>query len=376
MSELINKHDSRVSIRWTLLASVSMLALGGYTFSATVARADDGGHPQVWIELGGQLSRLDDSQEAFAPSFLTGRPAIFSQPEKFERPSRYSIDEVGKLTFQPKGLDWVFTASVSYGRASSNRHIHQQTYAGAAHFPTPSHSTVQPRAAKFADTNSTNSQSHLILDFAAGKDVGMGMFGQDSSSIIEAGVRFAQFHSKTNIALKSDPDFHFSSKYLPTAEVSVPKYQAYHTFAANMQARRSFHGVGPTISWDGSAPLVGNQQDGQLSVDWGINAAVLFGRQKAATQHQTSGHYYKRTLKYTINTHYQHPAPPQSRSRNVVVPNIGGSVGASYRVENFKVSFGYRADMFFNAMDVGIDARKSKTVGFYGPFANVSIGLP
>lgn len=43
--------------------------------------------------------------------------------------------------------------------------------------------------------------------------------------------------------------------------------------------------------------------------------------------------------------------------------------------KNFKMNAGYRADLFFHAMDGGIDTRKSENVGFYGPFASVSVGL-
>jgi hypothetical protein len=39
------------------------------------------------------------------------------------------------------------------------------------------------------------------------------------------------------------------------------------------------------------------------------------------------------------------------------------------------VSFGYRADFFFGAMDGGIDTRNTSTVSFHGPFATISIGL-
>ncbi len=49
--------------------------------------------------------------------------------------------------------------------------------------------------------------------------------------------------------------------------------------------------------------------------------------------------------------------------------------GLSYRYKNAKISFGYRADFLFGAMDGGIDSYKSETRGFYGPFATVSIGL-
>jgi hypothetical protein len=39
------------------------------------------------------------------------------------------------------------------------------------------------------------------------------------------------------------------------------------------------------------------------------------------------------------------------------------------------VSFGYRADGFFGAIDGGIDTYKSYNRGFFGPYANISIGL-
>ena len=63
------------------------------------------------------------------------------------------------------------------------------------------------------------------------------------------------------------------------------------------------------------------------------------------------------------------------RLRSVIVPNVGGFAGLSFHYANAKVSFGYRADIFLGAMDGGIDAVKKENVGFYGPFASVSIGL-
>ena len=57
------------------------------------------------------------------------------------------------------------------------------------------------------------------------------------------------------------------------------------------------------------------------------------------------------------------------------MPNVGGSIGLTYQMEDVKVNFGYRVDMFFNAIDGGIDARKNENRGFMGPYASVSIGL-
>jgi hypothetical protein len=57
------------------------------------------------------------------------------------------------------------------------------------------------------------------------------------------------------------------------------------------------------------------------------------------------------------------------------VPNVGGFAGLSVRRANAKVSFGYRADFFFGAMDAGIDARHTEDMSFHGPFAKISVGL-
>jgi len=101
----------------------------------------------------------------------------------------------------------------------------------------------------------------------------------------------------------------------------------------------------------------------------------LFGRQKMRAHHETSAHY----------KNYRHSSGPlpivyktphgAARSRFILVPNLGGFAGASLRFPNAKVSLGYRADLFFGAMDGGIDMRKMENVGFYGPFASISVGL-
>jgi hypothetical protein len=155
------------------------------------------------------------------------------------------------------------------------------------------------------------------------------------------------------------------------------------TYALAGQAARSFHGIGPSLSWEGSTPFSGNLHDGQFNIDWGINGALLFGRQKAKISHQTTGRYYRG--KYTkplddspIPTHYITPTKIHkafSRSKSVTVPNLGALVGISYRIENFKMSAGYRIDYFFGAMDGGIDANKTYDRSFHGPFAKISIGL-
>ena len=48
-------------------------------------------------------------------------------------------------------------------------------------------------------------------------------------------------------------------------------------------------------------------------------------------------------------------------------------MGLSFRYANAKISFGYRADFFFGAMDGGIDTARKENRGFYGPFAQSAL---
>lgn len=390
MSELIQKHDNRATIRWKLLTGASALALTATVSSVGVARAEDANQPQIWIELGGQLSQLSDPQEVFAPAgIFDSRPSMFSPSQKFEKSPAYSIDEYGKISFQPKASDWVFSAAIRYGRSASNRNVRQQTNPEPFHKYFPAYPTqlvtIPPVAAKFASTTARTSEDHFVLDFQAGKDVGLGMFGKDGSSVVSVGVRFAQFRSKSNISMKSDPDWHFNYQYLSYPSLGYTHWkfesgQPYHSNWASMRAKRSFRGLGPSLSWNASVPFVGTQQDGELTIDWSANIALLFGRQKARVHHQTTAHNQTGGTVFHPDTR-----PPvivgtpvntnHTRSRNVTVPNVGGSVGISWKLQNFKMSLGYKADFFFNAIDGGIDTRKKENRGFFGPYASISIGL-
>jgi hypothetical protein len=389
MSELI-QNNRKTQARWQLLATASAIALLGYTGGA----AAQGDEPQLWIELGGQMTRLDIGQETFSPTFPQKRPSMFAPSTDYEELPHQSVDETGKLSFRPSGSDWVLSAGVRYGRSVRKVDKNQQT------FPKPVYGTLVsgpqssivipflyhgPLAHKFASTQMEARESHVIVDFQVGKDVGLGLFG--GSSQIDLGVRFAQFNNKSNIALASDPDWHVHYKYAPTFWLPIfPKLEGmkfwggegYHNHYATLQSQRNFRGIGPSLSWSGSSPFVGNREDGELTFDYGANVAVLFGRQSAKVSHETRSNYHPETLNYgargqhvsqvTFPTHH-------TRSRNVVSPNVGAMAGVTYRIQNFKISAGYRADFFFNAMDGGNDARISEKIGNYGPFATISFGL-
>jgi hypothetical protein len=410
-------------MRWQLLVTVSAAALLAAAYGAGEAQAadNDSDRPLIWIELGGQWQRMSEAQDALSPPFMASiTQANLLKALDVQKPAAFAMASEGKISFQPDDSDWVFSASLQYGRSGAKRHHHQQTAnktvseKGFSLLPPYSAFHVGPKyyypskEVKFADGQASQSEKHLILDFQAGKDVGLGLFGGHGSSVVSAGVRVAHFTSKSDVILRAQPDLQY-----PTAPITN-KYELndfhnahirFHNYAVMASAQRDFHGLGPSLSWNASVPVVGNAQAAQIALDWGINAAVLFGRQRASGHHQTVNKAYyfssiSRNGAYVfyrsgkrirqVNFHNRYvggengtPVPTaqhtnsalHNRSRTVTVPNLGGFAGISMRYRDAKLSFGYRADFFFGAMDGGIDMAKKENRGFYGPFAAISVGL-
>jgi iron complex outermembrane receptor protein len=333
----------------------------------------DNGRPPLWIQIGGNFDQLSDSQQLFDPPFVKSIPAVLSSPLAVQKPSAIGLDWEGKLSFEPDGSDWIFSAAIRYGRWAGNRFIHQQLESQTAEDKTGK--TYSPAYAppRYEQAGADKSEEHVIADFEAGKDVGLGLFGSDSTSTFDLGVRFAQFAAKSAAAIRAMPSAHFEKLTFGTFAIRyLPLYHRYFGSAGHVE---KFHGVGPSISWKASTPFAGDPENGELAFDWGANAAVLFGRQRAITHHHTSGSYHYRSGFAPKTAELPTGNGAANRNRIVAVPNLGGFIGVSMNYRNAKVSFGYRADEFFGAMDDGLDTHRSEDVGFFGPFANISIGF-
>lgn len=378
MSELINAHDNRATIRWKLLTGVSALALTAYVSSSTVAKAEDADRPLIWIELGAQMEQVKGLSAPFIEPFMTATtPAtdVFGNDifNKAQQAARFAFGGEGKLSFQPENSDWIFSAAIRYGRSNKYRHFHQQdAYATWNRSGFINHFAEAP----FADVKASEGEHHAILDFTAGKDVGLGAFGHDGTSTISAGVRVTEFSSQSGVDTIARPIIHV----FPRVGFHTPQITFYnYTMAAH--ADRDFHGIGPSISWNASAALAGNKETGEIALDWGINGAVLFGRQKAKLNHDTKAYflpytsfYHGQYQGYYYTLAYNHPHQA-NRSRRATVTNLGGFAGLSWQTEHAKVTIGYRYDTFLGAMDTGIDAAKKSNLTFNGPFASISVGL-
>jgi len=381
MSELINARIRNENFRRALLTNVSLVALMGVVcapISALAASADED-RPTVWIEIGGQLERVDTPQTPFAPPFFgLAQSNVLDAMVDTLRPSRYSIGGEGKITLLPATTDWAFSAAARYGRSKNARHLHYQT-PGLPSFTErvgAGLTSIKPSLRNFGDGQSDFAESDFVLDFQAGKDIGLGVFGSSGSSVISAGVRYAQFTSSSDAAIHARPVL----GYGPAIPVTVIKYHGSvhfpfnQTYTAALHTTHSTHAVGPSVSWGASLPVAGKPDGMAVVFDWGVNGALLFGRQRTSENHQTTGYgaYHIGTVKHTHS--YAHTAA-DVRSKAVIIPNIGGFAGISLEVPNGKVSIGYRGDFFFNATDSGLDAREAANKNFYGPFATISIGL-
>ncbi|HEY5237951.1 MAG TPA: hypothetical protein VIJ62_06170 [Rhizomicrobium sp.] len=407
MSESIDNCNSRNNYRWQLLTTVSALTLIGNVYATRQAKADeDADRPVFWVELGGQLEQQTGQGDPYLPSFVVNNPdsPAYKPISPFDvvKAPLFSNGGDAKLTFEPSHTDWVFSASVRYGRSTGPRNFTQTKKAshvnhytvfpyytpgcpGGYHCARPKMVTRTRTITEFARAQIKQSQSHTVVDFAAGKDVGLGMFGKGGTSDFSVGVRFAQFAAKASGSIEARPDAKFVSwcptyiYYTLVSRFPGAKFchagQGHHDYFASFQNQRNFHGVGPTVSWNASLPVVGEEPGGRLNVDWGANVALLFGRQRASGNHHTSSYYHISRMPPSVHATQHTGMGGFNRSRALVVPNVGGFAGVSFNFTNVKVSVGYRGDFFFGAMDGGIDARKTETVGFYGPFASVSIGL-
>ena len=357
MSELINSRDNRATIRWKLLTGASALALTAYVSSAGVAKAEDAGHPVVWIEAGGAFEQLSANNTLW---ISPNTPVAQTNPTPpFGTLPQVGYDADFKLSLTPKNSDWIFSVGLIYGRSlRGHKTSHDQTYNTtiASGLSPPKY---LPTNWNFINTQQRSSAKHLILDFQVGKDVGLGMFGANSK--LAVGIRWARLDESESGHMSGATNADQPNALLP----NVPGTDVIADFAA----KHSFDGIGPSISWDSSVPFAGNASDG-LSIDWGINAALLFGKQKTRTNLHTNSSY----CAYSCHE-LTHSTTSPTRDKTVMVPNAGGFAGVSWRLPNAKVSIGYKADFFFNAIDTGVYARKTENRGFYGPFASISIGI-
>ncbi len=388
MSELVNTQNRNPQLRWRLLATVSAIALAAHIVPAT---AQDASRPTVWIELGAQYENVTGQNDPFVPHYdADARDLGFPSITEIENALGKSFGGEGSLSFQPHASDWIFMASARYGRTHTARAAHaekaligppvaQYLTPGGKHLKTGGGNAylVTPSAMAYVDQSADNTESHAIVDFQVGKDVGLGLFGRGTESTFGFGARYAQMSASSQLNSHTLPDTEFAVKQ----GVFPGKYviqQTHHNSASFAERYSDFRALGPSLSLSNATSLIGNVDDGRLSLDWGANIAVLFGRQRTHVSHQTTTRKHGGGGSYAgadVIVSQVTGGDNRTTSRHIIIPNVGGFAAVSYRFTNAKISAGYRADFFFGALDRGLDTRDAATLGFHGPFATVAFGF-
>jgi len=381
MSELVTRQNKQGDTRSNLLTTTSAVVIAICIAPSADAFAAD--RPTVWLELGYHFDTMTGSAGSYLPPLdaLT-RAGGFPSLTEIENILGRSRGAEGSISFEPKGSGWIFTVSANYARSHSTRKVHQQKQifglpvrktlqdANTAFY----NGTITPVFTGYADQSTDNREAHTIVDFQVGRDIGVGLLGRYTDSTISFGARYAQLNTKSQSEAHDAPDAFFDHSTRPGYVIHPKYYVQIHNHASAALANRyaNLRAIGPSISMSNTTAINGDPADGQIAVDWGVNAAVLFGRQQTRVSHQSTvqyldGYHGIKNIAAAPITH--------TRARHVTIPNLGGFAALSYRFTNAKLSLGYRGDFFFGAMDRGLDTRHSVTTGYHGPFATISIGL-
>jgi hypothetical protein len=154
----------------------------------------------------------------------------------------------------------------------------------------------------------------------------------------------------------------------------------FHQYIGTFASEREFKGAGPTLSWEASRPLWGNEDAGSLDLDWTVTGGALFGRQKTTVNESEGSDYFNAIYpsKGWILTDLPPPTQtPFSRasSKDVAVPFVDLSLGLSYQVPGVKIGAGYRWERYFNVLDAGFTDHKSYDRTLDGPYVKIAVGF-
>lgn len=297
-------------LRSALLASVSVIALS--VASPEVQAADVPAAPLYTKAPAAALPQWTWYLEGGA--FWTGGQPVLGFSEL--RP-KVGWEIAGGVDYRFGGTPWHVSAQVRYG--SNNKSV---ALAGAGTFYGYTGGIVG---------NATHKESHLVADFAVGRDIGIGV----GTAQAKLGIRVADLHAKTNFTGSA-----FSG------------YGSAYAVVADFRSR--FFGVGPRGSIEGSIPL-----GGALGLDYMAGVAVLYGN---------------RTLDVSLTAGGLTGSATFSNYGSVF--NADAMAGLSYRFsQSMKMTAGYRFDGYWNALTTFDNNFNFVNVDrfYHGPFVRATV---
>jgi iron complex outermembrane receptor protein len=332
------------------------------------------------VEIGGGMSRFDRDVERYAPDWMT--PALAPSLDAQDYDLDWGDIRSLKLTYRPAN-GWKVSAAYMHGKTNgqSRQEGVPEEIAGLTvpNFFGGGTKYIN-QIDNYANVAAQSSEEFVIADFKVGKDVGLGVFGAAGTSTLAAGLRYASLQSDSRVATGG-----IGGSYIAPNTTGSSGVRRRSVYEVSLNSEREFEGVGPSVSWDASVRLLGDDQSGHADLDWSVGGAVLFGKQTVVSHEDRFGLYYRATNGgaadpgsgngYVATQIYNGVALPRTRSDDVTVPNLSLNLGLSYSIDRLKVSTGYAYDRFFDAIDGGFEEAKEYDRTIHGPYLKLSLGF-
>jgi outer membrane receptor protein involved in Fe transport len=352
----------------------------------TGANPEHSGPYPLTVEISGQVQRHDAPYEAMAPSFIGEFSPALQPATLFNRDMDWGDGREVKVTYRPEG-HWSISAGLRYGRTNTDMarlHLEEDGPRSCAFIPALNYlcpiyaamygeDAVYRTATNWSDSAARSSEEHTMASFEVGRDVGLGALGQ---STVSAGLRYAQFTSRTYAEMSGIPDWYFPDGWSPAFGTKYPATS--HVYDASAEGVREFDGTGPTLTWASSIALMDSDDAGRLGLDWSVGGGVLFGKQKTSIKGGESVGEFEGRYIYDI-PRLTDPPPvvpiDVSRSQSVTAPLLDVSLGLSYEIQRTRIGAGYRWERYFDVLDVGAGESKDGDRTIDGPYFKIAVGF-
>ncbi|HEX6859639.1 MAG TPA: TonB-dependent receptor [Caulobacteraceae bacterium] len=345
-----------------------------------------GPHPFT-VEIGGQIDRIDAPADGVRPSFADAfAPEIDVFPTEQDSDLDWGDGRQVKLSWRPDNSPWVVSAGVRFGKTNetSNARLTAETdrVCGFSGYLDKYCEIFAEDPLAFAQkTNWGDRKSHIkeeydLVDFAVGRDLGIGGLTQSSISL---GLRYAKFEAKNIGRSIGSPDWYIPEGFKYPGGISTQTI-----YEADLTVDREFKGVGPVFEWDAAATLFGGP-DNHLDAEVNVAAGALFGKQRSSLIGTETASYYEFTgiLVIQRRTDDQGGHAPfnvvetpisMSSESDGTVPVLDLSAGLSWVIGGVKAGAGYRWERYYDAIGaVSSDDTYDRTIE--GPYFKVSVGF-
>jgi iron complex outermembrane receptor protein len=346
----------------------------------------DGSYPFT-VEIGGGTNQFSAQDEDYAPAWLDEYAQDFPFPSIQDEDLDWGDTREVKLTYAPS-QDWRVSAAYRFGKTNSDtvRGAGYEAVTGGLQedvcfdpFGTvcaPIGSIIVSYVAS-PDNHwrgaASGSEEHTIIDFMVGRETGFGSWGQGGKSMLALGLRHVELNSTARMAMDGVPD-RFVPDFYGVNILTGP--QPHRTlYRTTLDSERGFEGVGPSVSWETSARLFGDDESGHVDLDWTVTGGVLFGKQTADSSEDRFARYYISIAERIPTVTLYDDVVPRHRADDVTVPNLSLSLGLSYSIDRVKVSTGYSYDRFFDAIDGGYTESQTFDRTIHGPYLKLSLGF-